>query len=322
MNLQEFLQKEGRVILKTEKIFSYLNFDKRSNFSKRNIQLEIDYNSSKRRYEPVHSSSTISMADFRILNSTVSSLDKIFKALTIGLLSKYPAIYFDLMVNDETKCIKENYLHLIACNRNGTSLEERAISDIHNYLQVIFNEANDLISKINETTFTKEISSIKLVNQNTKKLDHIVYKDRCTAEYAHALFNSDLKQLELATIVNINSNTITLTKPIQQDQKVFLEKPHIIRGTLEVESRTSRRIHAKGFYIDANKVTNKPFNEMLFCKGTGDQKEQFEELFRLIDTELSGRELTFIVKSKQSYVCLEGIDSKVKHLFSIDDHTF
>jgi len=319
MNLQEYLQREGLVILTTDRIYEHLNFDRRTNFTKRNNQLELDFNGNPPDHEPIRHSSTTSLADFRTLASTINSMEKILKSLTRGVTFNFPDVHCELMINDETKCIKENYLHLIACNQNGTPLDESAASAIHEYLQTVLDEITLLIKMINDTITIIDINSIKLVSQKSDQSDHIQYSDPYAGEFTHALFNSDLKKLKLATNININNTPISLTDPILQDQKVFLDIPHIIVGTLEIESRTSRKIHARGHYLDNGIVTNKSFSEMIFCKGTGDQKEAYESLFHQIDTEFLGKELKYTAKTLQPYVCMEGIDSKTKFLVSIDE---
>jgi len=320
MNLQQYLQVDGRVIFKTDIIYSHINFDKRSNYKQRNKQLEIIFNESSDKTERIFHSSTVTFTDLRILKSTVDSLDKIYKPITNSLLTKFPKIYFELMLNDENKSVVENYLHFIACFKNGTPLTISSITDIREYLFEVFNQIDDIINKINKTTYIKDISSVKLVNQDNGIPDHIKYENRGAAEFVHALFNSDLKDLSLATLIKLNQDPITLTKPIQQDQKVFLDRPHIIKGTLDIESKISKKLHAKGFYLDENaSITNKPFNEMIYCKASGENKEIYEDLFRLIDNELCGREVSFMVKTLQPYVCIEGIESKTKHLISVDN---
>lgn len=323
MNSQQFLIKEGKVILKTDVIFTHLNFDKRENYSLRNKQMEINFSESSvdkvKKTNHITYSSTMTMADFNLLSSTLNSLIKIYKHLTRALLNQFPAINFEFMVNDEHTTVSENYLHLLACKNNGTTLSFEETENIHNYLNNIFFEIDELIIKINKTTYMKDISSIKLVSQAIEKNDHIKFINRVSAEFTYALFNSDIKNIKLATIIHMNKKILNLTKPIIQDQKTFLDMPHIIHGTLEVESRKSRKIHANGFYLDGNTITNKLFNEMVFCKATGSEKEKHEQLFSYIDNELSEIKVKFMIKTLQPYVCLEGVGSKVKHLFSIEE---
>ena len=250
MNLTQFLQIDGKVIFNSDVIYSHANFDRRSNYKKRNDQIEINFNNKPEKTDKISSSSTITFSDLRALKATVDALDKIFKPSINELLEQFCEIHFEIMLNDENKSIVENYLHLIACFRNGTPLSTDNISDVHKYIFEIFSEVDELILRINQTTYDKDISSIKLVSQNADISDHINYNNRGAAEFVHALFNSDLKNLSLATSINLSQEKITLTKPLQQDQKVFLEKPHIISGSLEIESKTSKKIRAKGVYIE------------------------------------------------------------------------
>lgn len=319
MNLQQYLQQEGRVIFTTDVIYSHVNFDRRNNYSQRNKQLEMCFSDTSEEVENIIHSSTVSFADFRLLKSTVDSLDKIFKPITSALLAQFTNLYFELMLNDENTSIIENYLHFIACTRDGTSLTNKVIADIHNYLIELFSEINGLISQINKTTYTKDISSVILVSQDTNKVDNIKYKNRGASEFVHALFNSDLKNTDLATIIYMNSTTTKLSKPIIQDQKIFLDKPHVIYGTLEIESKTSRKIHVKGYYFDCNTVTNKPFSEMVFCKASGDKKEEYEKLFNYIDSDLHNKEVKSIIKPLQPYVCHEDVETKTKYLISVEE---
>lgn len=318
MNLHEFIKHQGRVIFTTDVIYTHINFDRRSNYSQRNKQLEMNFFEENKDIRNIHHSSTMSISDFRLLKSTIDSLDKIFKPITNALLDAFPDLYFEVMINDEYTNIIENYLHLLACTKDGTPLNSEDIEAIQNHLNGLFSEINNLIQKINKTTYIKDISSIILVDKDTEKEDHIVFKDKGASRFVHALFNSNIKNIDIATRIFINNSLIKLHNPIIQDGKILLDKPHIVYATLEVESKISKKLHAKGFYLNGHTITDKPFNEMIFCKGSGDEKEEYEKLFHKIDSELYDCKVIATIKPLQSYVCHMKIDADIKHLTSIE----
>ena len=318
MNLHELIQHQGRVIFTTDVIYSYMNFDRRSNYSERNKQFELDFFGNKENVKNIRHSSTMSISDFRLLNSTIAALDKIYKHITLSLMAEFSDLYFEIMINDEDTHIIENYLHMLACNRDGIPLDKYTIEKVQEYLNDVFSEINELIYTINKTTYIKDISSVKLVNQPAEEADHIVFKNKGASGFVHALFNTDIKNIDVALSVYINNCLTKFHKPVIQDEKILLDKPHVVYVTLEVESKTSKKLHAKGFYLNGHTVTNEPFDEMIICKATGDLKEEYEALFNKIDSELYGQKVIATIKPLQPYVCHMDIDTKVKHLVSIE----
>ncbi|MFK5895114.1 MAG: hypothetical protein QM504_18020 [Pseudomonadota bacterium] len=320
MDLQQYLRSEGKVILTTDVIHTHINFDRRTNYTQRNKQIEINFTDKKQcEIKDIIHSSTASLANFRKLKSTIDSLEKIFKPITISLLEKFPDYYFELMINNEHTCILDNYLHLIGCHRNGIPFTNEDLYEIHDFLTNTFSEIDVLIEKINNTIDIIDITSIILICFDSNKNDHFKYKNRGASEYVHALFNTDLKSTTLATIIMMNNIQIKLSTPIIQDEKVIFDNPHVVYGTIEVESVKSRKVHVKGFYLDGDKVTNIPFSEMVYCKAAGDEKDKYEKLFNYIANLLPGKKVKLIIKPLQPYVCHQDIETKNKHLISVED---
>ena len=318
MNLQEYLQLAGKVILATDVIHAHINFDRRTNYGKRNKQTEFEYfDKNPNVVEKVSHSTTSTISDFKKLNSAVIALDKIYKPITSALIAQFPDCYFELMINNEDVSIIENYLHIIGCNRNGTPFTDEDIKNTYAFLIIIFNEIDNLIIEINKTIPVKDISSIILVSSEPTEDDQFKYKNKGASEFVHALFNSDLEKTTLATTININNVKTELPDPERQSQKVLLDKPHVIYGTLEIESQTSSKFRAKGFYLDEDKITNIPFNEIVYCKAAGDLKDEYAELFNYINNELCGTKIKVIIKSLQPYVCHEDIEAKNKYIDSV-----
>jgi len=219
----------------------------------------------------------------------------------------------------EIKQITDSRLFLVSLKENGDPLSQDDIRGIKSYIREIFSEIQSTITKINETIPKNDIRSVLLNPFDSDLIHHIKYNNIGAAGFIHALFNSTARIARLASTIIIDETPFVLPNPSLVEDKVLFDAPHVVYGVFTLESLKSKSLIFSGHYLDGNSLTENKFeNKMIYCKGNGENKKKFDELFEKVITDYVNKKVKAIILPQQNYVCLYGVESKSKYLSSAE----
>jgi len=327
MKLKKFKEHYSLVILTTEDFFQYINSDNRKTLLE---QIEMDFRTVDKTTipHPVFYNE-IKMLDYKKRDAILKPI-KILLSPLINYLSQnlHDYLFHDSLGSansDPTNPYNiTNKYHIKACKRDGTQMLKKDLKIIQDEMIKIFFEVNRLISIINEIGEDETVLSLILTKLKDQRINPIIYNNVGASYIVYELFNFKKSTPDLPLSFHIGlDNPITLITPQLKYHEAILEKTQFVLPTKIIQHGNIGEglLDIEGNYIDNNVITLDIFNERVYCKDTGDNKDESARIYDFLLNNINKENFLVAIRPSQPYLCHEGINAKKYKVIGLHKRT-
>jgi len=325
MNLKTFKEHNSLVVLTSENFFHFINNDNRKVI---HDQLEMNFRSDDKLNIPHQVFYTdITMIDYSRRDVILGSLKKLLSPLKIYLNNNLPQYLFhdSLGSSNSDPCDPYNIAnkyHIKVCKKDGTQILKKDFKIIQDEIVKVFIEANKLIKLINEIGEDETVLSLILTKIKENRIHPVIYENVGASLMVYELFNfkKSTPKLPLSFYIGFKK-TMTLISPKSKYHEATLEKTQLIQPAqiAPIASKDKGLLGIKGFYFDNNSITQNRFDEKVYCKDKGENKDESERIYNFLLNNNDKANLLVAIRPSQPYLCHEGINAKKYKIIGLQE---
>ena len=327
MKLKKFKEHYSLVILTTEDFFQYINSDNRKTLLE---QIEMDFRSDDKTNiaHPVFYNE-IKMIDYKKRDAILKSLKTLLLPL-INYLNKnlHGYLFHDSLGSANSDPSNPyniiNRYHIKACKLDGTLMLKKDFKIIQDEMIKIFIEANRLITIINKIGEDETVLSLILTKLKDHRINPIIYNNVAASYIVYELFNFKKSTPQLPLSFNIGLvKPITLISPQLKYHEAILEKTQLVDPAKISQhgNISDGLLDIEGPYFDDNIISLDTFNERVYCKDTGDNKDESARIYDFLLNNTNKENFLVAIRPSQPYLCHEGINAKKYKVIGLQKRT-